>query len=88
MSELTVVVVNQCNRKSVGLAVLLAFLFGPLGMLYSTIGGAIVMFLLGLVIGIPTGGIGLAFLWPLQLIWAGVAASRKNKNNSGVTVVN
>lgn len=32
-------------QKSVGLAVLLAFLFGPLGMFYSTIGGAITMLL-------------------------------------------
>jgi hypothetical protein len=33
-------------QKSVGLAVFLAFLFGPLGMFYSTIGGAITMLLL------------------------------------------
>ncbi len=61
--------------KSVGLAVVLAFFFGPLGMLYSTVTGALVVFLVNLV-SIPfTVGFSLLLTWPIGIVWAGVAAS-------------
>lgn len=41
--------------KSVGVAFLLTFLFGPLGMLYSTVGGALVMIGIDLVLAVLTG---------------------------------
>ena len=41
----TTVIVNQ-PRKSVIVALLLTLLFGPLGMLYSTVTGGIVMLVL------------------------------------------
>jgi hypothetical protein len=72
-------VIQVGTHKSVGLAVLLAFLFGPLGMLYATVPGAIAMFVLGLLIVIPTAGIGLLFTWLVGIIWAGAAASSHNK---------
>lgn len=71
-----VVVVGQ---KSVIVAVLLAFFFGPLGMLYATPVGALVMFGINLVVGIFTLGIGLAITWPACAIWAGIAADKHNK---------
>lgn len=49
-------IVDYGSRKSVALAIILAFLFGPLGMLYSTIIGALVMFLINLFVGFFTGG--------------------------------
>jgi len=61
--------------KSVGLAAVLAFFFGPLGMLYSTVLGAVVMFAVELVVGVATLGLGLFFTWPLCMIWAVVAAN-------------
>lgn len=68
-------------QKSVGLAVLLAFFFGPLGMLYSTVAGAILF----LLIDIVTLGFGLILTWPLGMLWAGLAASARNRQV--VTVV-
>lgn len=67
------------SAKSPGTAILLTILFGPLGMLYSTIPGAIVMFVLSLVVGIPTLGLGLLVIWPICVIWAAIAASSYNK---------
>jgi hypothetical protein len=64
--------------KSAGLAAVLGFLFGPLGMLYSTILGAIVMFFVAVVVGIATFGLGLFVVWPVCAVWAALAASSKN----------
>lgn len=51
-------------RKNVGVAFLLTFLFGPLGMLYSTVTGALVMlgitFVVSLIAGVIVGLISLA----------------------------
>jgi len=74
----TVVVVGK--QKSVGVAFLLAFLFGPLGLLYASITGGIVMFILGIIIGIITFGLGLILVWVGSIIWAVVAANNANKN--------
>lgn len=53
-------------EKSVGIAFLLTFLFGPLGMLYSTVTGALVLIavtvVLAIVVGIVVGLISLATL--------------------------
>ena len=71
--------------KSMGIAILLAVIFGPAGMLYSTIPGGLIMigitFVIGL-IGILTAGFGLILLiplWPVYIIWAAVAANSYNK---------
>lgn len=74
----TVVVVGK--QKSVGTAFLLAFLFGPLGLLYASVVGGIVMFFLAILIGIVTFGFGLIFVWIGCIIWAVVAAGNANKN--------
>jgi len=73
----TIVVVGK--QKSVGVAFLLAFLFGPLGLLYASVTGGIVMFLLGIVIGIFTLGLGLILIWIGSIIWAVIAAGNANK---------
>lgn len=72
-------VINVGSHKSVGGAVALAFFFGPLGMIYSTPVGAIVMFLVNLVVLIPTLGLGLLVTLPIGMVWAGVAASKHNE---------
>ncbi|WP_219108404.1 hypothetical protein [Austwickia sp. TVS 96-490-7B] len=71
-----VVIVN--DRKSVTVALLLAFFFGPLGMFYSTVVGALVMMLVNLVVGILTLGLGLFLTWPAGLVWAAIAVSEYN----------
>lgn len=67
------------RQKSLLLAALLAFVFPPIGMLYSTVFGTFVMILVGLVVAIVTAGQGLAALWPVCVVWAVWAAHRKNQ---------
>ena len=65
--------------KSTGIGLLLTFLFGPIGMLYATILGGLLMMVVDLVIGIATFGIGLIFTWPIQLIWVALSIRSYNK---------
>jgi len=65
--------------KSLAVAILLALFFGPLGMLYSTIPGAIVMLILTPIIAIPTVGFGLFVTQPICIIWAAVVTNSYNK---------
>ena len=65
--------------KSAGVAILLPVLFGPLGLLYSTVMGAIVMFVVNIVIAMVTMGFGLILTWPICGIWAFVAVKSHNK---------
>ena len=68
----------MANRKSVVLSLVLTFLFGPFGMLYSTVPGALIMMVLYVALGIPTLGWAIAVLHPIAMIWGAVAASRSN----------
>lgn len=65
------------TQKSAGTALLLTFFFGPLGMLYSTIPGAIIMILLSVPLALFTLGFSLLITWPICMIWAAVAARNK-----------
>jgi hypothetical protein len=65
--------------KSLGIAILLTALFGPLGMFYSTIPGAITMLIVSLVIGLVTFGFGLFLTWPVCVIWGAMAAKAYNE---------
>lgn len=68
------------STKSVGVALLLTFLFGPLGMFYSTVKGAIIMLIATGIALVFTFGIGCFITWPVCMIWAAVAASNYNKS--------
>ncbi len=65
--------------KSVGTAVLLAILFGPLGMFYSTVGGALIMLIISPLLAALTFGLSLFITWPICVIWAASAASGYNQ---------
>jgi hypothetical protein len=67
------------SPKNVGVAIILTVLFGPLGMFYSTITGAIIMIVVSLVVGVLTVGFGLVLTWPACIIWGAMAASAHNK---------
>ena len=67
-------------EKSMGITILLTILFGPLGMLYSTVTGAIVMIIVNVVVAIITLGFGLFITWPVCIIWGAVATNKYNKN--------
>ena len=76
-SPQTVVVVGK--SKSVGLAFVLTFLFGPLGLFYSSVVGGVVMLIITVIIGIVSFGF-LAFLtWIQCIIWGVVEANNANK---------
>ncbi len=85
--------VNQINvaaqpQKSVGVALLLTFFFGPFGMLYSTIAGGLIMLAANVVLGTLTLGLFFFISWPIQMVWAAVAASNSNKAAMPTVAVN
>ncbi|CAN5484391.1 hypothetical protein BH10ACI4_BH10ACI4_09160 [soil metagenome] len=67
------------KQKSVVFSLVLTFFFGPFGMLYSTIVGAVIMLVLYVVLGIVTFGWAIAALHPIAMIWGAVAANQSNK---------
>lgn len=72
-------VVVTKSPKSMGISIALTLFFGPLGMFYSTISGAIIMAIIDIIVGIFTFGIGLLVTWPIQVIWAAISTSSYNK---------
>lgn len=71
------------KQKSTGLALALSFLFGPLGMLYATVAGGIVMFVINIPVVLFTGGMGLLLTIPLGMVWSASAVSGYNKQLLG-----
>lgn len=61
--------------KSAIAAFLLAFIFGPLGLLYATVTGGLVMIVISLVAMPLTGFLAGIVIWPVCWIWAIVAAA-------------
>lgn len=68
------------KQKSTGIALLLSFLFGPLGMLYATVMGGIIMFVISIPVMLFTGGLGLMLTIPLGMVWSAAAVSSHNKS--------
>lgn len=68
--------------KSVGTAILLSFFFGPLGMLYSTVTGGLIMLVVTPILAFITLGFGLLITHPICVIWAAVAANSHNEKIS------
>lgn len=72
--------------KSVGVSVVLTFLFGGLGLFYSSIVGGIVMTLIeviAVIVTILTFGLGVVLfvvIWPATMIWGAVSASSKHRD--------
>lgn len=78
-------VVYVGKQKSVGTAVLLSFLFGPLGMFYSTVSGALIMCVVTLFAMLATFGAGIVVTAPICMIWAAYAASEHNRRQAYAT---
>lgn len=66
-------------QKSLLLSGVLTLFLGPLGMIYTTIFGFLVMALMFTVVGILTLGQGLPVIWPLCIIWGMWAGHRYNE---------
>lgn len=79
MEQSTQTVIVTKAAKSMGIAIILAVLLGPLGLFYSTIIGGIVMAIVSLVVGFLTVGFGLLLTWPICVLWAAVAVGMHNK---------
>ncbi len=74
------------SQKSIGLAIILTLFLGPLGMLYSTVAGAIVMFFVNLLMLFFTAGLGLFLTWPIGIVWAAIAARNTNTPSQGSAI--
>lgn len=78
-------VVTVTTPKSVGVAFLLTFFFGPWGMLYSTVSGALTMLGIsiigGIFVGFATFGLGWVIwfpaVWAASIIWGCSSASKQ-----------
>lgn len=72
-------------QKSMAVALILTFLFGPLGLFYASVTGGIVLLLAGmltLVASFFTFGLASVFfpvIWIASMIWAALAAAGKEK---------
>ena len=72
--------------KRMDVAIILASLLGPLGMLYSTIGGAITMSFVTLLAIFYAGWWLLLISWPAGIYWAAIAsANHNNRLRTGPT---
>ena len=67
--------------RSVGAALVLTFFFGPLGLLYVSILGGLLMTVVWIVVAIFTLGFGLIALWPITMIWAAISASNRHSRH-------
>ena len=65
--------------KSVGLALVLTFLFGPLGLFYASVWGAVALIVLAAAGVVPTFGFVLIFVWPASIAWAAIAAGSRHR---------
>lgn len=66
------------DRKSLPLSFILTFFFGPLGLLYVSVGWALVMTVLTFIFMFFTLGLGAIIMWPINLILSLVLASSAN----------
>src|SRR5437773_100143 len=72
--------------KSVGAALVLTFLFGPLGLFYCSIAGALIMIGVDVVVAVlavVTLGVGAVlffFTWAVTMIWAAMSASKAHRD--------
>jgi hypothetical protein len=65
--------------KDVRTSVLLALLLGPLGLMYTSIGGGLFALFLMIVLGLFTVGIGVVPVWLLCVLWAYLSASHSRQ---------
>ncbi len=69
----------QQAPKSVGVSIVLTFFFGPLGMLYSTVTGGLIMLVVSVICAIFTFGFSVFITHPICVIWGAIAADSENK---------
>ncbi|HEY0382013.1 MAG TPA: hypothetical protein VGC72_07420 [Candidatus Elarobacter sp.] len=65
--------------KSMAVALLLTFFFGPLGLFYVSVTGGIVMLIVSFIVAIVTLGFGLFITGPICMVWAAIATNTRNE---------
>ncbi|RUA05143.1 MAG: hypothetical protein DSY43_05255 [Gammaproteobacteria bacterium] len=71
--------VEKLPTKSLIVAILLAVFFGPIGLFYASVVGALVMLVITAIIGFVTFGFGLFIPYIICIIWAIIAVNNYNK---------
>ena len=79
MEQQTQTRVVYVSKKSTGVAFLLTFLFGPLGLLYVSPVGGIILFIVGVLSFFVLPIIGGIIIWIISIIWAVTAASNSGR---------
>ncbi len=67
------------EKKSMLIAMLLAFLFGPFGMIYTNVKHALILIVLLVVIAAITGGLGGFLFWIVSMIWTYIDVKKFNE---------
>jgi len=75
------VIVNAA-KKSLVASILLTLFFGPLGLLYSSVSGGIIMIIVSILLSIFTLGLGLLASFPICIIWGIIATNAHNSKLS------
>jgi hypothetical protein len=78
MQPVAMVPMQPMQEKSMAVSIVLSFFFGPLGMLYSTVPGALIMLFAGGFFDIITLGFGLLLTWPAGILWSALATNAHN----------
>lgn len=76
------------EHKNMGMALLFTLIFGPLGLMYSSIFIGIVMLFVTIVVAYLTAGIGILILWPILLILTYFLISRHNNKVQSLNQIN
>ncbi|CAN0575788.1 unnamed protein product, partial [Laminaria digitata] len=82
----TTIIMGQAGapQKSMGVAILLAIAFGPIGLLYASVTGGVVMFVVSLIVLPLTFFLGLIITWPACVIWAAIAVNRHREQQAAL----
>lgn len=71
------------QSKSMAVGSLLALFFGPLGLFYSSVPGALIMLVVSVIVAFFTLGLGLLIIPVLSVLWAAIAISSHNNKLLG-----
>lgn len=69
---------QSTKDRSAGAALGLTFFFGPLGLLYATVWGGIILSVIAAISAILTVGLSLLLIWPIAMVWGTVTASNRH----------
>lgn len=66
-------------QKSMPLALILTFFFGPLGLLYASVRDGLILICISIAVAFLTLGFGLIFVWIGSMVWAYMDVEKYNR---------